>query len=480
MGQLVRDTDWSKTPLGAFEDWPQSLRSSLSLVLNSKGIAALYWGPQQWLLYNDAYGEALGDRHPLAFGKSMPEVLSDIGPVLGPQVAEVLRTGHGFAIENFSIMMHRHGRNEKTTWTYSFSPVQGEDGSFAGVLLLATEMTVQRKLEAQLRQQHVQFRQLFDQSPAFMALLTGPEHTFQVTNAPYQQAIEHRDVIGKPVAEALPDAAAQGFIDLLDNVFRTGEAYVAANAKFNVQVSPGSPVIERYLDFSYQPMKSDDGTTYGIFVNGLDVTERKMADRLRDVLHNEMVHRVKNIMAIVSAVVTASLRNASSVEDVRETISARIQALGRTQDLLTRATGETDLRSLVLEAMQPHVDSPDRMTVQGPLLTLSPQQAVGLSLAIYELATNAIKYGALSVPEGTVTIDWSNDASGAFEFHWREQGGPVVAEPTRTGFGSKLTNRIVATYFSGSGQTRFYANGVEYVLKGSTRVDATAPEIAVE
>lgn len=96
MGRLVRDTDWSKTPLGPYKRWPQSLRSSLSMVLNTKGIAALYWGPDQWLLYNDAYGVALGDRHPRAFGRPMPEVLDDIGPVLGPPGRARAGNGRGF------------------------------------------------------------------------------------------------------------------------------------------------------------------------------------------------------------------------------------------------------------------------------------------------------------------------------------------------------------------------------------------------
>jgi PAS domain S-box-containing protein len=143
MGDRVRRTDWSQTPLGDYSSWPVSLHTLLSLVLNAKGIAALYWGKQQWLLYNDAYGLALGERHPLAFGQPMPEVLTDIAPVLSPQVAQVLETGQGFAIENLSMIMRRHGRDEETVWTYSFSPVQGEDGGFAGVLLLATEMTQQ-------------------------------------------------------------------------------------------------------------------------------------------------------------------------------------------------------------------------------------------------------------------------------------------------------------------------------------------------
>lgn len=151
MGQLVRETDWARTPLGDYTTWPQSLRSSLSLVLNAKGIAALYWGPEQWLLYNDAYGVALGERHPHAFGRPMPEVLTDIAPVLSPQVAEVLRSGTGFSIENLPMVMRRNGTDEDTVWTYSFSPIQGEDGAYAGVLLSAIEMTQQRRVEDELR-----------------------------------------------------------------------------------------------------------------------------------------------------------------------------------------------------------------------------------------------------------------------------------------------------------------------------------------
>ena len=151
MGRRVRETDWSQTPLGDYQTWPQSLRSSLSLVLNAKVIAALYWGPDQWLLYNDAYGAALGDRHPWAFGRPVPQVLTDIAPVLGPQVAQVLATGQGFAVENLSMVMRRHGRDEDTVWTYGFSPVQGETGKFAGVLLIATEMTQQVLAEQRSR-----------------------------------------------------------------------------------------------------------------------------------------------------------------------------------------------------------------------------------------------------------------------------------------------------------------------------------------
>ncbi|MHC2106454.1 PAS domain-containing protein [Methylobacterium sp. CM6246] len=137
------------------------------------------------------------------------------------------------------------------------------------------------KLEAEVRQlraQSASLAQMFEQAPSFIALLTGPEHRFALTNAAYQQAIDHRDVVGSTVAEVLPDAAAQGYVDLLDQVFRSGKAHRATAARFDVQAVPGGPVNERYLDFVYQPITDAHGTVTGIFVEGHDVTERTLAE----------------------------------------------------------------------------------------------------------------------------------------------------------------------------------------------------------
>ncbi|MBD8908072.1 hybrid sensor histidine kinase/response regulator [Methylorubrum zatmanii] len=133
------------------------------------------------------------------------------------------------------------------------------------------------ELEAEvlrLRVQSASLAQMFEQAPSFIALLSGPEHRFTLTNAAYQQAIDGRDVTGRTVAEALPDAAAQGYVDLLDEVFRSGRTHRATGARFDVQAVPGGPVKERYLDFVYQPITDAGGTVNGIFVEGHDVTER--------------------------------------------------------------------------------------------------------------------------------------------------------------------------------------------------------------
>ncbi|WP_082479397.1 MULTISPECIES: PAS domain-containing protein [unclassified Methylobacterium] len=137
------------------------------------------------------------------------------------------------------------------------------------------------QLEAEvrlLRAQSGSLAQMFEQAPSFIALLSGPEHRFTLTNAAYQRAIDHRDVVGRTVAEALPDAAAQGYVDLLDDVFRTGRIHKATGARFDVQATADGPVNERYLDFVYQPITDAQGTVVGIFVEGHDVTERTLAE----------------------------------------------------------------------------------------------------------------------------------------------------------------------------------------------------------
>ncbi|WP_353920025.1 PAS domain-containing protein [Devosia sp.] len=120
---------------------------------------------------------------------------------------------------------------------------------------------------------------MFEQAPTFMALLRGPEHRYEAANPSYLRLIGGRDVVGRTVAEALPDAASQGFVRILDQVYRTGEPYTAQGAPFFAQQTPSSPPREHYLDFVYQPLRGPDGAVTGIFVEGADVTARTLAER---------------------------------------------------------------------------------------------------------------------------------------------------------------------------------------------------------
>ena len=122
------------------------------------------------------------------------------------------------------------------------------------------------------------FREMFAQSPSFSCLLAGPEHRFVLINPAYQQLIGHRNVLGLTVREAVPEAASQGFLDQLDRVYATGEAYIGRNVQLILQRTPGGTEETRFLDFVYQPIKDVSGKATSIFVEGSDITERHVTE----------------------------------------------------------------------------------------------------------------------------------------------------------------------------------------------------------
>ncbi|MCP3733950.1 PAS domain S-box protein [Sphingomonas sp. RP10(2022)] len=150
----------------------------------------------------------------------------------------------------------------------------GHPIGFAGVALDITDRVRTREALAAEREL---LAQMFEQAPTFMALLEGPEHRFARANPGYTRLVDHRDVIGRTVAEVLPDAAAQGYVALLDGVYRTGVPYAASGLHYAVQAGPDEPVHDRYVDFVYQPIRNASGAVTGIFVEGADVTDRTLA-----------------------------------------------------------------------------------------------------------------------------------------------------------------------------------------------------------
>lgn len=224
---------------------------------------------------------------------------------------------------------------------------------------------------------------------------------------------------------------------------------------------------QTYFTLSYSPLYDDAGQVAGLINVAVDATATVVSRRDQQILQRELVHRVKNTMAVVTAVVSSSLRHATNMDEARHQVGSRIAALGRAQELVSSQGDEAEIAEIVQSGVSAHMDSPDRISIRGPKTLLSAQQAVGLSLAIYELATNAAKYGALSGEAGRVDISWDTDEDGSFRFSWTESGGPQVSTPTKTGFGSRLTNSIVASYFSGTGETHYRPDGVQFELLGN-------------
>ncbi len=286
MGALMRGHDWSRSSLGAPADWPQSLRTVVRLMLNTGHPMYIWWGPELACLYNDAYRETIGpERHPGSLGRPARDVWSEIWPIIGPQIEQVMAGGGATWHVDQLVPITRHGHVEQVYWTYSYSPIddEGSPNGIGGVLVVCTETTKQVLVARQLTLERDRLAQLFAQAPIFMALLEGPAHTITIANPAYMQLVGHRPIVGKTVAEALPEVAAQGYVALLDRVFASGEAYSASGARYDLQPAPGGAAVERFLDFVYQPIKDADDRVTGIFVVGADVTDRARAfDAMRE------------------------------------------------------------------------------------------------------------------------------------------------------------------------------------------------------
>ena len=222
---------------------------------------------------------------------------------------------------------------------------------------------------------------------------------------------------------------------------------------------------ERYLDFIYQPIRNSDGQVSGIFVEGQDVTERTRGEQHLRLVVNELNHRVKNTLAMIQAVAAQTFRNAGDLPQAQAAFSSRIMALARANDLLTGENWEgASLSDIVAGVSVAHAgNQPDRFTAKGPVVRLSPKAALSLSMAMHELATNAVKYGALSQDAGHVDVSWSlND--GRMRIEWRESGGPPVRLPEKRGFGSRLVERGLAGEMGGTAQIDFEPDGIVCVI----------------
>ncbi len=215
-----------------------------------------------------------------------------------------------------------------------------------------------------------------------------------------------------------------------------------------------------------------------------DETPAKRAEDQRILLLNELNHRVKNTLATVQSIVEQTLRSAGVDPHLRDDLTERLIALARAHNVLvTESWAGADLDVLINEVLAPHERSPSPFTLDGPPVRLHPSQAVTLSMSLHELATNAVKYGALSVPEGRVSIGWNlaHDGNGArhLVLMWKESGGPPVAEPTRVGFGSRMLRGAFANQPGGRAELAFGLEGVTCVLAAGLIDDAQAPNDTV-
>ena len=298
------------------------------------------------------------------------------------------------------------------------------------------------------------------------SLFWGPQLTL-IYNDAYAPALGRRE--GHALGRPLRDVWADVYDDILPLVREALAGRGTFSEEMKLVMTRNGYDEETFWTFTYSPLYDDSGQVAGMLNITVDVTSGVSARHSQQVMQQELVHRIKNILAVTSTVVSSSLRNADSLEEARAIVAARIMALAKAQGLMTELGDTADIVTVVARSIEPHHDGTDRFVTEGPSLALTAQQAVGLSLVVYELATNAAKYGALSVDTGRVSVRWQVTPEGMFQFDWVETGGPAVGATAHQGFGSSLTNMIAPSYFDGTGQTEFARDGLRYRLSGRVR-----------
>ncbi len=282
MAALIREHAWAATSLGPPEHWSQSLKAMVRMALTTRHPIFIFWGPEHICLYNDAYRASLGpEKHPAILGARGCDAWPEIWDVVGPQIDMVMRGEGSTWHENQLIPIVRHGALQEVFWTYSYGPIDddGAASGVGGVLAITTETTLQVQTERRLATERESFSQLFEQAPTFMALLRGPTHVFELANPGYLRLVGalQRSLLGMSFAEALPEAVEQGYLKKLDEVYETGRAFVARGSHYVVRGADGTTT-QHIVDFVLQPITGANGLTTGVFLEGVDVTQRHDAE----------------------------------------------------------------------------------------------------------------------------------------------------------------------------------------------------------
>lgn len=519
----MRSHDWENSPLGPLATWPQELRSAVALCLGARTAIGIYWGERFLLLYNDAFRDMIGHRHPQALGRPAVEVFPEIWDRLGPILEGVRESGA--AVEDHDALLPLTAANgvEDRWFDFTVNPIMGDEGRVAGIFNIALETTSRvvaerNRIEAERRLKDgaeasglsTDFKALFEASPTPFLVVAPPDWTIVAANDARLQitGLTRENQIGRPLFEVFPDdpndPLADGVRNLrasFDRVLATKAVDTMAVQRYAVRDASGQ-FVERWWSPVNVPVLGADGEVGLIIHRVEEVTDivrlrgkaetqdqlirdqQAVIQRLREtesalregdqhlrLMVNELNHRVKNTLAAVQSIVAQTLRNHDN-RPASDAIASRLVALARAHDMLTdEHWAGADLHAILRATAAPYLaHDASRVEISGPQLKTPPRLALSLALVFHELATNAVKYGALSTRDGRVSIRWSltsDEDRTRLELMWRETGGPPVAEPTRRGFGTRLIERSFAGDAGGCAELTFDPHGLQCRLVAS-------------
>jgi two-component sensor histidine kinase len=512
MGESVLSHDWSATPLGPKQSWPPALAFAVGLCLRSPLATALYWGPERILIHNDAWTRLIGGE--AALGVPAPEAAQSLWPVAAPLVEQAERSAEGAFVQEQPLRLLRDGVEEETYWNCHVVPIVDETGEVAGLLNQANEVTrtvnAERRLSFQVSLAD-RLRGVHDPEEAKQTavdLLGSYLGAARVGWAEIDEAqgiaFVQRDWTRDPAVTSLAGQRTdiEGFGEEALGLFRAGQliaipdirqlplgsadrtaAWEAAGVRALITVPLVREGVLKALLYVHEPKprawkRSEAAIARDVAERSWAAVEQARAEQHQLLLINELNHRVKNTLASVQGIAFQTLRGEVSLVEARARFEARLMALSGAHNLLTEENwGGASLDRVVSDSIEHLTGEAGRFDVEGEPLRLVPRAALALAMALHELGTNAVKYGALSAEGGRVSIDWTQTGD-RLHLIWRECGGPPVEPPSRRGFGSRLIERGLAADLGGTAALRFDPAGLRCDIQASLAA-IQAPERAI-
>lgn len=522
MADRIRTHEWEATPLGPIDTWPQALITAVGILLALNEPTALAWGPELIILYNDAYVRFFGGREQVAaLGMGVPAARPELWSMIGPDYEQVLRGGLPVRYENRLVPVLRHGRMEDIYWTYSFNPVPdaGSANGVGGVLIVAVE-----GVETKSVMQASDDRQLF---------LSKLSDTLRPLVNPDVIRMETCRLLGEQLAA---DWVVYGLIDVPRDIVDIDRGYMPngqppvtgkqplsafgwalASYKAGItvvvsdtQTSDQIPAAERpaIAAIRMTALISVPLLKNGALVGALALSQERprtwtraevrlveeTAERIWDaierarseaalresrshlqVLVHELQHRTRNLMAVVRATASKTLKTSSDLVDFKARFESRIDALARAQGLLSRMedNGRVTFDELVRTELNAMGAPEDAVILDGPSgVRLRSHTVQVLSMALHELATNALKYGALRQRGARLSIRWWMDQEEGssrplLHIDWKEIGVPIADQgsiPRRRGQGSDLIERALPYQLKAVTSLEFSGDGVHCTI----------------
>lgn len=469
MQRLVARHDWSPT-LGPRESWSPVLSMTAEMVLGHGFPMILLWGPRLIQIYNDGYAEVLGPKHPAGLGQPTEQCWPEVWHINGP-IYERVRAGETVTYEDKLYPLARDGTLRDAWFTLTYSPVREPgDAEVAGVLVTVFETTKVHVAEQERAAMELDLREAEARS---RTLVEGISQA--VWEADPQGQVEAASASWRAyTGQSGRSASGEGWMDAVhpDDRAKVRSAWFNAMASqrgvdADFRLRHADTRDYRWTNLRAVPLRYADGAVKKWVAMNIDIHDERVLKEQQEELLAQLQHRVRNILSVVRSVFARTVDTGRSLDDIADHFRGRLDNLARTQVGVTRtAAGMLDLENLIRDELLSvgESDGP-RLVIDGPEIELSPKTAEGLGLAVHELTTNSLKYGALRAHCGDLAIKWRLERSAlgarSLEFTWEEFRVPTVpVQPDHLGFGTELIEQALPYQLKATTELEFRGGGV--------------------